>query len=89
MTDGPWRAVALHDCTTGYDEDRWLLFNVANDFSESRDLALAHPEQLTRLKTLWEREWHNYVAKPLQQPAPNICRLNEDYNRPTMTVPDR
>lgn len=89
ITDGDWRAVAIHDCRSEYDDDRWHLFNVAEDFSESRDLARESPQRLARLKRVWNAEWERYGTGPLQQPAPNICRLNEDYSRATMTVPDR
>lgn len=89
ITDGEWRAVAIHDCATGYEDDRWQLFNIANDFSESTDLSQSHPRDLARMKRLWNEEWRRWVGKPLEQPAPNICRLNEDYNRSTMTRPDR
>ena len=89
ITDGPWRAVAIHDCAKDYSEDRWELFNVANDFSESRELSDTYPLVLTRMKALWEQEWTRWVGSPLAQPAPNICSLNADYSRPTMTRPDR
>lgn len=89
ITDGAWRAVAIHDCATGYDKDRWYLFNIERDFTESRDLAQDNPRQLARMQRLWDQEWQRYGPGPLAEPAPNICRLNEDYNRATMTTPDR
>lgn len=89
ITDGPWRAVAIHDCTKLYDADKWQLFNIAHDFSESTDLAREQPAVVARMKTLWNQEWLRWVGVPLEQPAPHICALNADYSRPTMTVPDR
>lgn len=38
-----------------FDEDRWSLFQLDNDFSEAHDLAEEHPERLRMLIDLW---WH-------------------------------
>jgi arylsulfatase len=89
ITDRPWRAVAIHDCAQGYDQDRWQLFNTASDFSEAHDLAQAQPRVLQRMKALWDDEWRKYGPAPLAQPPASICRLNADYNRATLTRPDR
>lgn len=89
ITDGRWRAVAIHDCANAYDADRWQLFDTRTDFSESTDVAAANPQVAARMKALWQEEWDRHVGVPLNQPAPNICRLNEEYDRPTMTIPDR
>lgn len=89
ITDGPWRAVAIHDCTKAYDEDVWQLFNTAEDFTETRDLADARPDVLQRMKALWAAEWRTHVPRPLTQPPANICRLNADYHGPAMVRPDR
>lgn len=88
ITDGPWRAVALHDCAQEFEKDQWLLFNVANDFTESHDLARERPEILARMKALWASEWARQVGKPLTDPADNICALSADYKKATMTAPD-
>ncbi|NSM55877.1 arylsulfatase, partial [Serratia marcescens] len=34
-----WKAVTFHPAGKPFDEDRWELYNLANDFSECRDLA--------------------------------------------------
>ncbi|MFY7836489.1 MAG: arylsulfatase [Novosphingobium sp.] len=89
ITDGRWRAVAIHNCANEYAQDAWQLFDTEADFSESADLSAKHPEIVERMKVLWQREWLRHVGVPLSQPAPNICRLNEEYNQPTMRIPDR
>lgn len=89
ITDGRWRAVAIHNCANDYAQDAWQLFDTEADFSESADLSAKHPEIVERMKVLWQREWLRHVGVPLSQPAPNICRLNEEYNQPTMRIPDR
>ena len=59
-----WKAVTYHG-TTGmiydgvtdpskpFDEDVWELYHVAEDFSESTDLAAEYPEKLRELQDLW------------------------------------
>lgn len=89
ITDGRWRAVAIHNCANDYAADEWQLFDVERDFSEAHDLAALHPDVTARMKVLWQQEWLRHVGRPLGQPAPNICRLNEEYNQPTMRIPDR
>src|SRR6185436_18423851 len=39
-----------------FEQDRWELYDVANDFSESNDLAAKNPAKLTELKKLFEQE---------------------------------
>lgn len=65
-----WKAVTLHahrmpwDLTKrgNPDDDVWELYHVAEDFSESTDLAKEHPEKLEELKKLFEKEaWANQV----------------------------
>lgn len=89
ITDGRWRAVAIHNCANDYAQDAWQLFDTEADFSESADLSAKHPEIVERMKVLWQQEWLRHVGTRLSQPAPNICRLNEEYNQPTMRIPDR
>jgi arylsulfatase len=48
-----------------FDQDRWELYHVAEDASESRDLAEAHPEKVRELQDLWWREAGRYGALPL------------------------
>ena len=45
-----------------FDEDNWLLFDLAHDFSESRDLAAEEPERLQQLiDTWWSEAERNHV----------------------------
>jgi len=81
--------VAIHNCANDYAQDEWQLFDSEADFSESTDLAAKHPEIVNHMKALWQSEWLRHVGVPIAQPAPNICRLNEEYNQPTMRIPDR
>src|SRR5262249_57844620 len=48
-----WKAVAYHPPATPYEDDKWELFCLDEDFSETGDLAARHPEKLTALVKLW------------------------------------
>ena len=72
ITDGGWRAVALHKCDEG--QDRWELYNTDVDFAESVDLAARHPQELARLKRLWDQEWGKYGSGP-RTSADLVCRF--------------
>jgi hypothetical protein len=39
-----------------FDEDRWELFNLTEDFSEATDRGAEEPERLQRMTTLWASE---------------------------------
>jgi arylsulfatase len=49
-----------------FDQDRWELYNVAEDPSESRDLAATEPDKLRSLRELWWNEAGRYGVLPLQ-----------------------
>ncbi|MFI5401828.1 MAG: arylsulfatase [Planctomycetota bacterium] len=48
----PWLMVPLPP----FDEDRWELYNVANDFSQADDLAAKEPAKLKELQALFAEE---------------------------------
>jgi len=48
-----------------YEDDDWELYHVAEDFSETRDLAAAHPEKLAELIDIWWREAERYNVLPV------------------------
>ncbi|MFC2148039.1 arylsulfatase [Bacteroidota bacterium] len=65
-----WKAVTLHanrmpwdvNLVAPFEDDVWELYHVAEDFSESRDLAEEFPEKLEELKKIFEEEaWANQV----------------------------
>ena len=71
-----WKAVTFHsmgivqyeatdNARAPFSEDRWELYNVALDPSETNDLAADEPEQLRLLQDLWFREAGRYGALPL------------------------
>ncbi len=68
-----WKAVTLHanrmpwELTTvlPFDQDKWELYNVAEDFSESTDLAAEHPDKLEELQAMFDEEAWKYNVYPL------------------------
>jgi len=77
-----WKAVTLHanrmpweiNMVQPFEDDVWELYHVAEDFSESNDLADEYPEKLEELKAIFEEEaWANQVY-PLYDDM--LARLN-------------
>jgi arylsulfatase A-like enzyme len=67
-----WKAVAYHgrlpwenNARWSFDEDKWELYNVEEDFSECKNLADEHPEKLRQLVELWWVEAGKYNVLPL------------------------
>lgn len=81
ITSGRWRAVAIHDCDQPYANDRWELFDLDSDFSETTDLAARHPAKVTEMKALWDDQWARYGTGELAQPGALTCRLSDLFDR--------
>jgi arylsulfatase A-like enzyme len=60
-----WKAVAFHPPGTAYENDRWELFHLDQDFSETNDLAAKEPERLAALVKLWWEEAEKHNVLPL------------------------
>lgn len=63
-----WKAAAMHAPISGaghFDRDRWELYNVAIDRSESKDLASRYPEKLKELIAAWFEEADRNFVLPL------------------------
>ena len=71
-----WKAVAFHplmsvnygdgrDPRAPFDEDEWELYHVAEDFSETTDLAANEPEKLQTMVDLWWQEAERFQVLPL------------------------
>jgi arylsulfatase len=76
----PWIAVPKKiDVISGY---KWELYNIDEDFSQSNDLAKAHPEKLKELQLLFYAEARVYDVLPLDNSK--IQRLDPRI-RPSLT----
>jgi arylsulfatase A-like enzyme len=60
-----WKAATFHRHDASFDDDRWELYNLSDDFSESKDLSEQYPQKLAELKDLWWREARAYGVLPL------------------------
>ena len=70
-----WKAVSFHpffpympgeDASSPHSEDKWELYNLAEDASECHDLAAEMPEKLRALQDRWFEEAGRYGALPLK-----------------------
>jgi arylsulfatase len=60
-----WKAVTHHAPGTPYDEDRWELYRLSEDFSECIDLAASEPEKLKTMVDAWWAEAERHGVLPL------------------------
>jgi arylsulfatase len=82
-----WKAVTLHAnrmpwdlaVTLPFDEDKWELYHVAEDFSEAHDLAEENPEKLAQMIAIFEEEAWKYNVFPLYDDM--IARIGAQQDR--------
>lgn len=76
-----WKAIGIHTPGASFDNDRWALYHVAEDFSESDNVAAKYPERLEELKKLWWTEAEKNGVLPLLE-APTGRRATYDQALP-------
>jgi len=82
-----WKAVTMHanrmpwdvNVTLPFEQDVWELYHVAEDFSESTDLAAENPEKLAELIAMFDEEAWKYNVYPLYDDM--ISRLGAQQDR--------
>ncbi|MFN8525317.1 MAG: sulfatase-like hydrolase/transferase [Chloroflexota bacterium] len=69
-----WKAVARHTPGTDFDDDRWELYHLDEDYGESRDLAAEQPDKLRELIERWwaEAGKHNVLPLDDRSGAPRV-----------------
>jgi arylsulfatase A-like enzyme len=60
-----WKAVTHHASGTPFDDDKWELYHLEEDFSECDDLAEAEPKRLKEMVELWWSEAERHGVLPL------------------------
>ncbi|MGY4470475.1 hypothetical protein ACVWWK_006184 [Bradyrhizobium sp. LB9.1b] len=65
LWQGGWKAVAFHPSGTPFDSDKWELFHLDEDFSETDDLAAKEPERLAAMIAAWWEEAGKHKVLPL------------------------
>ena len=63
--DERWRLVAQHRRGQPLEDDVWELYDLTSDPNESRDLAAQHPDQVARLKALWQADAERFGVFPI------------------------
>ena len=72
-----WKAVTHHDQGKPFDDDRWELYRLADDFSEYEDLAEREPAKLKEMIDLWWSEADKHGVLPLDdRPAMALFRAS-------------
>ncbi len=64
VKDG-WKAVSFHPMGSDFEKDKWELFHLDRDFSETEDLAEKEPERLKALADIWWKEAAAHNVLPL------------------------
>jgi arylsulfatase A-like enzyme len=60
-----WKAVSFHPPGTDFDKDKWELFHLDRDFSETDDLAEKEPQRLKALIDAWWKQAEAHQVLPL------------------------
>ncbi len=66
-----WKALSIHKPGTAFDNDRWELYKVSEDFSETRNIVETYPDKLEELKGIWWEEAAKYGVLPLAEMKPS------------------
>ncbi|HEX2578177.1 MAG TPA: sulfatase-like hydrolase/transferase, partial [Aquihabitans sp.] len=65
--DGDWEVVTRHQPLTEFGDHEWELYNVAEDRTETRDLAAEHPERVAEMAAGWEAAARRNQVYPLDE----------------------
>ncbi len=60
-----WKAVAFHPPGTPYEDDHWELFNLVDDFNETKDLSAIEGARLSEMIELWWEQARLHQVLPL------------------------
>jgi len=66
IVNNGWKAGAFHTKGKPFDNDKWELYNLNEDFNERFDLAAKHPGKLKELQELFDAEAWKYNVYPLK-----------------------
>jgi arylsulfatase len=65
LVQGGWKAVAFHPPGADFEQDKWELFHLDRDFSETDDLAEKEPARLKAMIAEWWKEAEAHQVLPL------------------------
>jgi len=78
----PWAKVSLDAPTPNPDDFKWELYNINEDFSQSKNLAAENPAKLKELQAAFEREAQKYNVYPLDS---SLAERADVRLRPSLT----
>jgi arylsulfatase len=65
--EGDWEIVTRHVALTPFGAHEWELYDLANDRTETRNLAAEHPEKVAELAAAWEAAARRNQVYPLDE----------------------
>ena len=60
-----WKAIGTHVAGEPYEADKWELYHVEKDFTETNNLASQYTEKVEELNKIWKKESKKYGVLPL------------------------
>ena len=78
-----WKAVTRHVKGQDFNKDVWELYNTAEDYSETRNLADAEPQRLSELIALWHADAQRYDVLPLEDDTLKLYKASVPQPRST------
>ena len=80
--DGQWEIVTRHVPLTEFGEHEWELYDLANDRTETTDLAAEHPERVAEMAAAWEAEAQRNQVYPLDEGSRLRFVVRPTYDQP-------
>jgi arylsulfatase len=81
----PWQFTGVTNIP--FDKRIWELYDLKNDFSQSRDLAAENPEKLKQMQKLFQREARANSALPIARMPPGLPSPDINQGRSSFTFP--
>jgi len=78
----PWAPPAIGKATPNPDDFQWELYHVAEDFSQSKNLAAENPKKLKEMQAAFDREAKKYNVYPLDS---SLAERGDVRLRPSLT----
>jgi arylsulfatase A-like enzyme len=77
-----WEIVTRHPDLTPFGDHEWELYDLANDRTETTDLAAEHPEKVAELAEAWERAARENQVYPLDEGSRLRYVIRPEYELP-------
>lgn len=92
----PWEMLGRNK---GFEDDKWELYNLDEDFSQANDLAAKYPEKLKVLQAMFDQQAKanqvyplddRFVERAIAQPRPSLVRGRTEFSfhQGTVRIPE-